>query len=254
VALLAALLLVAAGCGEDPPKRGSAQDQAANASGRAAANAEAADSAHVAAASARAAADQLEKEALAHPSAEAIHKAADARVDAAAKEAVDRALQDTSRKATEEAERAAKLAATERAKDDEAADFRRWVYQCRLFGLAGVAAGVLLGGLLAWLVSPKLGAPLGAIIVTVGLMVIAFGQTVTWLPLVLALAIIAGLVVWALAHSRTLAVTTQLSKTVDTLEGNTAEAVGDVKDKLGAAVKRSWVGARLARAREGWLN
>lgn len=249
---LVPLLLLLEGCGEKPPPRGFAQDQAAGATARSEFNAKAADDAALEAARAEGEAAELQHQAETMPTAERIRLAADARVRAASAKAVADASDRLAKAAAEEARKSTEAARQEREADAIAADLRRWVNLCRWFGLAGVAAGALLGGLLCWFVGPKVGVPAGALIAGTGLLVVAFGATVTWLPLALAGTVVVGLLVWAVAHQRTLALGDALSQTVDALEGKATTTLDDAKKALGKAVGRSGLKARLTRARARW--
>lgn len=250
ILLLACLLLTS--CGDNPPPRGSAQDQAAGAAGRADSTTAAADAAGVAAASAQARADQLERLAVATPTEERIRLAAAARVDADVAVAVARELKRQAEEATAAAERAAGLARQEREAEQRAADDRRWRNLCRWLGLVGVVAGAALGGLLTWFASARVGVPVGATIAGLGLLVAAYGQTVAWLPVALLAAVLAGLAAWGLYHLRALRLNLALSRTVDALEGTAATSVMAAKEALGEAVARSGLASQIARKRAQW--
>jgi hypothetical protein len=250
--LLLALALLLIGCGETPVPRGSAQDLAVGAAARADSNALAADQAAVEAARAGAAADALEAAAKALPTDERIRAAVAARVEAASSKAVADALQRQADKAADDAQDLTEAARRERNADLQAAEDRRWVFLCRCVGLAGVGAGALLGGLLTWLSGPKLGLPLGSLIVGTGLLVTAYGATITWLPIALAAVVVVAVIVWAIAHSRSLRVGAELSKTVDALEGNASVTVAEAKESLAKAVGSSGLGKRFTRLRRGW--
>jgi len=251
--LLAGLALVLfTSCGTPPPPRGSAQDQAASAAGRAEATTALADAAGIDAARAHAEADELARQADAQPTAERIQRAADARVKAVAARAVEDALLRQADAARAAALQSAIAARDERAAELLAADLRRWANLCRWIGLGGLAIGALLGGVLGWLAGPRLGVPIGAIVAGTGLLVVAFGATIAWLPLVLAGLVVAGLVAWIVVHQRALRVGLALSKTVDALEGRTASTVGEAKQALRSAVTGSGLAGRIERARARW--
>lgn len=245
-------LVVLASCGKEPPPRGSAQDQSARSTARADATAIAADEAGVAAARARARADHLQREAVATPTEQRIRLAVDARLEAEVAEGVAKELKAQAEKATDEAERAAQLAREEREAEQRAADDRRWRILCRWLGLGGLVAGVLLGGVLAYFAGPRVGVPMGALITGTGLLVVAYGATVSWLPLVLAGVVLAGLVAWAIASQRTLRLGMELSRTVDVIEGKAKGTVKDAKQDLGKALDRSGLRPRFQRLRARW--
>jgi hypothetical protein len=204
VALFACLFMLS-GCAEPTPARGSAIEHAADANARASTNAKAADKARVEAAEAKGRADQLTAEAKAANTEAAIAKATDARVEAASKLAVADALDRTAKDAAEEARKAEEGARLEREADARAEDDRAWTRLCRLIGLIGVAAGVLIGGLLCYLtkgITP--GAPIGGTIALTGILVVAFGATVSWLPIVLGVTVVGGLIAWAIVHRKDL--------------------------------------------------
>lgn len=251
-AILIVAVLFLVGCGDHPAPRGSAQDLAAGAAARAQSNARAADAAGVEAARLRANADALSAAAKAQPTEERIAAAVAAQVEAASAEAVRDALRKQATEANDQAIAAAKRGSDERAADQAAADTRQWVFICRCIGLGAVAAGALLGGILVWFSGPTLGVPVGGLITGTGLLVVGFGQTVTWLPLVAGAAVAAGVVLWVIVHGRTLAVTASLSQTVDALEGKAKTSVADAKSALAAAVAKSGMAKRIERLRGTW--
>lgn len=248
--VLCALLL--AGCGDSPAPRGSAQDLAIGAAARADSNARAADAAAVDAAKKKAAASALAAAAKAQPTQARIDAAVEAQVDAVAAQAVYDALEHQANEAEAAASKLTEAARIERNADLAAADTRRWLFLCRCIGLAGVGLGALLGGLMVWLVGPKLGVPVGGLIAGTGLLVVAFGSTITWLPIVLAVAVVVGVAAWAIAHRRSLAVGTALSQTLDAVEGRAKVTVADAKADLADAVAKSGIAQRIERLRDSW--
>jgi len=86
--------------------------------------------------------------------------------------------------------------ADEKEAADAAADKRTWNW---LGGIV-VAAGVFIGIALSWLISPKLGAPLGVAAVATGLAMSAYGQTSPWLGIVGAVLVVGGAIAWLWGH------------------------------------------------------
>lgn len=233
--------------------RGSAQDLAAMAGARADANARAADMAAVDAATKAEAAARLEREAEAIPTAARIAAAADARVAAASAKAVAEALHRVAEESEAKAVRAAELGRKEREADRAADDLRALVARCRFYGLLGVIAGAVLGGVLGYFGGARLGILVGGGTASLGLLVVAYGATVTWLPLVLTGAIVVGIALWILTHQRTLRVGTELSRTLDVVEAKANDdLIAHAKDELGKAVARSGLGSYFARLRGRW--
>jgi hypothetical protein len=243
------------GCGSTvaEPLRGSAVELASDKNARAIATTHASDAAAIDAEAKDATAKALEDAAKADPTPVRIEKAVAARVDAASARAVANALAKLSARADADAKDASEAARKERADDAATSDLRHWVFLCRCIGLAGVAIGALLGGLLVWFTKqPTPGAPIGGIIAGIGMLVVAFGSTVTWLPLALTAAIIAGLTLWAILSHRTLKVSDALSHAVDALRGEAKTSASDALTALGKAVNKSGLRKRIDRARTTW--
>lgn len=256
VALIAIIVLSAlaiGGCGDSAPAHGTAMEAAADANARAASDARAADQAAIDAADAKALADQLTAEAKANPTQKLIDQAVAARLDAAVKDARAKALDEQSQKATDAARVAQEHARVEHDAELAAADQRALVRQCRLLGLIGVAAGALFGAVLCYLTKRAApGLPIGGTIVLVALLVVAYGQTVTWLPLVLGAAVVLGVATWLLVHLRERAVGVKLSQAVDALEGQSKTTIAEAKVQLGDAIQRAGLAKHFAKARSAW--
>lgn len=260
VALLSLLVAISmAGCGDVPPARGSAQDQAASAAGRADASATAADAAAIDAAHAQGRADELERQAVAKPTPELIKAAADARVDAAAKAAVATALRQVADGASQAAAKSAEDARREREAEAQAQDDRSWLRLCRWIGLAGVVLGALIGGVLCRFAGFKVGVPAGGLIAGTGLLVVAFGATVTWLPLALGGAVLAGGITWAIVHRKELvakdgatAALLAASHVIDAVEGTARATAGEAKAALAEAAKSARLTDKIKDARSTW--
>lgn len=248
------LALLLAGCNEAAIPRGSAQDQAASLTARSTTSTAAADAAVVDAAKASATAAELEHQAVADPTPAKIAAAADARVAAASAQAVSDALAKVAAKAQTDATAAAILARQERAADAKDEDQRNWMATCRWIGLLGLLAGGVLGCLLGYFSGPSVGIPVGGSIALLGLLVVAYGQTITWLPVALGAAVLVGLGAWAVTHYRHLQVTTALSKTVDALQGTSATTVKDAKGELATAVAKSGLTGFFDRVRATWAK
>lgn len=254
VLIVAGLMLCLWGCGSSAePARGSASEHAASVNARAETTALASDQAHVEAAAKDGKARALEDAAKRDPTPARIEAAVAARVEAASATAVANALAKVAGYSAAASRAASIDARKEREADAASADLRQWVWFCRIIGLVGVVAGGVLGGLLCWIFKSALpGAPVGAGIAGLGLLVVAFGQTVTWLPLVLGGAFVLGLGLWALKHVRGQAVSVALSRTVDALNGEASVTVAEAKDKLGKAVSRAGLQDFFDRVRVGW--
>lgn len=251
--LLAILAVLLCSCGSTKPAIGSAVEFSAGANARAESTTLAADAAAIDAAAKAARSSELERLAREQPTQLRIDAAVAARLDAATSRAVADALASTAAAAKKAAEDAQEKAAAERITTAKAEATASWLYLCRLIGLVGVAAGALLGGLLVWFTKGLMpGAPVGGIIAGTGLLVVAFGQTVTWLPVALAAVVVGGLILWAILHARAIKVGTALSHALDTVRGETMETVDDALAAVGATVKRSGMAGRLKKARTAW--
>jgi hypothetical protein len=227
------------------PRDGSAQAQAAGAAARADALTSSADRAAVDAATKQARADELARQATAQPTAERIAAAADARVEAAAAAAVAKALAAQAATATAAAERAATGARLEREAELAAADQRWWVNVCRLVGLVGVGAGVLIGGFLGWLVHPRTGILAGILIVGTGLACAAYGASLPWLPYAVAAVVLLGVTAWALAHWQVGRVGRALSKALDMAEADPRDGLAAEQDAAKEALSKAIKAAGL---------
>lgn len=249
--VLASWLASCADSGAAP--RGSAQDQAAGATARADALTTSAVQAAVEAATKRAHADALTAEAAAHPTEARIAAAADARVAAAAAAAVAKALADQAAAATAAAQTAAELARTERDAEQAAQDYRSWQRLCRLIGLTGVGAGILVGGILSLLVTPRSGILVGLLIASTGVGCHLYGESQAWLPWAVGIAIVLGLLAWALAHWRVGRVGVALSRALDMAEASPREGLAteqdDAKTALAKAIKAAGLKGRFDRLR-----
>lgn len=255
--ILAALAgaLALAGCGEVPPARGSAQDQAAGATARADSTVRAADAAEVDAARLEATAKQLEQRAVQDPTPDRIRAAADARVEAASAQAVATAMRRQADAATIAATDAAKSAQLEREADARAAEDRAWVWITRMVGLVGVGVGALVGGAIALLVNPRLGILAGLLVAGTGALCSAYGAVDRWLPLALLGALVLALVAWALGHWRIGRVGVALSRALDASEADPHPDLADEQDQAKAAlakeIKAAGLQQRFERLRGG---
>ena len=198
--VLAALLI--ASCAQSPPPRGSAQDQAASATGRAEASTSAADTAAVDAAAKSAQADALAAQAVKTPTPQLIEAAANARANAMVALAVSSALRRVADSSTAAAVKAAEDARKEREAEAAATDLRRWVSVTRWVGGAAVFLGALVGGALGYLVGPAVGLRAGIILAGSGVAVAAFGSTVRWLPVIVLAAVVLVVAEWFYHHRK----------------------------------------------------
>lgn len=132
------------------------------------------------------------------------------------------------------------------AAEAEAKTWRTWT---RWLGLAGFALAAAAAGVLSWLVSPKVGLPVGAIVAGVAAAVVTYGETVRWLPLALGWSVVLVGGVWLLYHLRHLAVADRAAVALDAVEREGTEAVRAAKSALGAAVDRAALRPRLNRIR-----
>jgi hypothetical protein len=240
-----ALLLWLVSCADSTAPRGSAQDQAAGAAARADTLTGSADRAAVDAATKQARAVELARQAEEQPTAARIAAAADARVEAAAAVAVAKALATQAATATAAAERAATLARIERDAELAAADARWMAGVCRLVGLVGVGAGVLVGGFLGWLVRPRTGILAGILIVGTGLACAAYGAALAWLPWAVGATVLLGVVAWALAHWQVGRVGRALSKALDLVEADPRDGLADEQDAAKEALAKAIKAAGL---------
>jgi len=262
--ILIVLIPIITACSADH-RPGYAQDQAASAAGRADATRGAADQAAIDAAAKDGAATALETQAKTTPTAELIRRAAEARADAITAQRVAAALERLAADASSTATAKARAAATERAAEQAEADRRWWVGITRAVGLAGVLLGLLIGGALARYASPREGAFWGILIAGAGVLAAGYGATLSWLPAVsigtVAVAAIAGLLVWWRRHGATAGVAIAASRTIDAMESepipDASEAVAQAKIALGRAVDRSGMRSRLDKMRGAtrrWLQ
>jgi hypothetical protein len=251
--LVVFLILALTSCGSTKAEPGSAVDFAAGANARSESLTTAADSASVQAAAKAALAAEYERLAKEKPTQLRIDAAVAARLDAATSRAVADALAVSAESARKAALDAQDKAAKERVVTAKAEADAGWLYLCRLIGLAGVASGAILGGLLCWFCKGLLpGVPVGGIIAGTGLLVVAFGQTVTWLPVALGAVLLVGLVVWAVLHARVIGAATALSHAVDAARGETLFGIDDALAHVKSKIKGSGIGRRIAAARTTW--
>lgn len=145
------------------------------------------------------------------------------------------------------AEARAQLATAQ--EDASAADDRAWRTWTRWLGLAGFALAAAAAGVLSWLVSPKVGFPVGAIVAGIAAAVVTYGEAVRWLPLALGWSVVLVGGVWLLYHLRHLAVADRAAVALDAVEREGTEAVRAAKSALGAAVDRAALRPRLNRIR-----
>lgn len=102
--------------------------------------------------------------------------------------------------------------------DATEAELKTWKTWTRWIGLAGVALAVLLGGVLSWLISPRVGIPAALILAGTALAVLGFGAALRWLPAVLGAVLSMGLAAWALYHHRARQALAATARIVDTIE------------------------------------
>jgi hypothetical protein len=145
------------------------------------------------------------------------------------------------------AEARAQLATAQ--EDARAAEDRAWRVWTRWIGLAGFALAAAAAGVLSWLVSPKVGLPVGAIVAGVAAAVVTYGETVRWLPLALGGSAVLVGVVWTLYHLRHLHVADKASRAIDALEHGTESTAQAAKLILGEAVDRAALRPRMNRIR-----
>ena len=259
VLLLIAWMLV--GCGQTAPSAGTMQTLSASAQGRADSKAIASDQAGVDAAKAAAVADELERQAVATPTAAKIAAAADARVSAAVAKRVSEVLAAQAIESAAAATKAAKLAQVERTEEAAAMAKQEHKDLCWWFGLAGVVIGPVLGCVLGYFVSVRMGVYLGAEIVVLGQLVVAYGDTSAWFPLALAASIIVALIIWVMAHRNEKTgkenlgqVATALSQTVDVLEGKATTSLTEAKDMLHDTINDTGLRDLFDGLRSEWLK
>lgn len=145
------------------------------------------------------------------------------------------------------AESKAQLAAAQ--EDARAAEDRTWRTWTRWIGLAGFVLAAAAAGVLSWLVSPRIGLPVGMIVAGVAAAVVTFGAVVRWLPLAMGGSVLMAGGVWLIYHLRHLHVTDRASRAIDAIERGTGESVLAAKGELGAAVDRAGLRRRLDRVR-----
>lgn len=267
-AILLSALLALSACAEAPPPRGTAQSRAVAVEARAVAADEAADAAEMEAAQAagdeaRAAelAELAEARAVATPTADLIGRAAAARLALAEARAAARstqvralALRERADSAAERIADAVRAAGDERQAEDAAAQERWWRGVGIAAGFAGLAAGVLLGGLVAWLLKlPRQGAALGALVAAAGLSCLLLAYALPYAGAVLlslggiAVALLIAAAWWAWRHRSDLAqgradlaLATAASRALDAAEAEPRDGLREVQDAakraLGAAV------------------
>ena len=254
--VLVAIVPLLAGCSETKPQPalGSAVAFSVSEHARAASLQHDADAAAIEAARLQAIAVELEKVAKASGIQRDIDAAVNARLAAAVGQAVSSAQQASATRATTSALGAEQNAAKERAQDAEDQDVRAWVKTCRWIGLAGVAIGALLGGVISWLIDPKVGVPIGCIVSGVGLLVTGYGSTVTWLPTALFIVVMLAGAVWAFFHNRLHGVAFAASETIDAVEGTATKTAGHAKAALEKAIGRAGLTSRVESARNSWEN
>lgn len=264
-ALLAMIMVWLTSCAGTVVPPGSLQEQAAAAAARAEVDRRTADEALVAEKQAAAALElarqrsaAADQAATASPTPELIEAAARARIDLARAEERQsgaKALADGLEQVATRAEAAATAKANdarqEREAEAAAADLRQWVWICRLIGLGATIAGAVVGFVIARVSSMREGVIIGGAIAAVGQLVVAYGETVTWLPIAAAWLIGLGIAAWFLISEKTLKVSKALSGTVDALEGKAGHTIEEAKRALSKALGKTGLPA-LTKARAGW--
>lgn len=265
-ALMAVLLLTS--CADPQPARGTAQAHAVAVESQAAAAEDAAsaaelDAAQAAGDEARAAelAELAEARAVATPTAGLIGRAAAARLALAEARAAARssqvralALRERSDAAAGRIADAVRAAGAEREAEAAAEQERWWRGVGIAAGFAGLAAGVLLGGLVAWLLKlPRQGIALGALVAAAGLSCLLLAYALPYAGVVLlslggiAVALLVSAAWWAWRHRADLlqgradlALATAASRALDAVEADPRDGLRDAQDAakraLGAAV------------------
>lgn len=249
---VAFVVLLIAGCGSTPPPRGSAQDDAIDKQARAKTQREAADADALKAAvlNAQALLDEAAAQATRIPA--DIAKAAQSRADAIVAEAIADAEEKTATKAGAAARAAQEAGRDERVAEAKVADDLAFRAICRWIALASVVASLVLGAILARLVSGTAGVVAGGALAAFGLAILTFGAAAPWLPWAFPVLLLAVVAYWAWTHGRHLAVTVALSHTLDTVEGATESTLADAKANLGKAVERSGLSRWIDRRRADW--
>jgi hypothetical protein len=126
---------------------------------------------------------------------------------------------------------------------------KTWRTWTRWVGLAGIVLAVAAGGVLSWLVSPRVGIPVAAIVAACALSVVAYGATIRWLPLALGVSAALAGAVWLLYHLRHLKVADLAARAIDAVEEETEPLALKAKLALGSAVDRAGLRGRLNRVR-----
>jgi hypothetical protein len=160
-----------------------------------------------------------------------------AEADAAAKAEVAKRLSAIADATQAAALQASVAARAERARDAEDAERRAFLWWARMIGLAAVAGGALIGCVVGWLVTPRLGIVVGGSLVATGVVVVAFASIVPWLPVAVLVVAVLGALYWILAHRRDMAATVAASRTIDALEQGMPADAGAAKAALAKAVQ-----------------
>lgn len=278
-ALMAVLLLTS--CADPQPARGTAQAHAVAVESQAAAAEDAAsaaelDAAQAAGDEARAAelAELAEARAVASPTADLIGRAAAARLALAEARAAARssqvralALRERSDAAAGRIADAVRAAGAEREAEAAAEQERWWRGVGISAGFVGLAAGVLLGGLVAWLLKmPRQGIALGALVAAAGLSCLLMAYALPYAGVVLlslggiAVALLVAAAWWAWRHRADLlqgradlALATAASRALDAVEAEPRDGLAEAQDAakraLGAAVDAAGRRGQLERLR-----
>ncbi len=246
------LALCMSGCGAAPVPRGSAQDDSIEKQARAKTQRESADADALTAAglAAQAMLDESAAQATRIPA--DIERAAQSRAAAIVAKAIADAEEKTATKAESAAEKAKGAASLERAVEAKVADDLAFRSVCRWIALASVVAALVLGGILARLISCTAGVVAGGALAGLGFAILTFGAAAPWLPWAFPVLLLAVIGFWAWTHGRHQKVTVALSHTLDTVEGATASTIADAKAALGKAVARSGLAGWIDRLRAGW--
>lgn len=255
--LILAAVLILGGCNDTPPARGSAQDHAAAASGRAETTTRAADASVVDAADKTARADEMERQAKEQPTEARIRAAAEARIEAAAATAVATAMRQVSDLAAVDAQAASNLAADERRVEQDAQAYRAWLRLCRLVGLGAVVAGCVLAGVVGYLTrSPRLAALVGVTLAGTGCVVVAFGPASSWMPWLVVPGGACAMAAWAWAHRGEIRRGTTYrsaaiagSRTVDAIERDVRAKADEAKAELARALTTAGMADDIERLR-----
>ena len=135
-------------------------------------------------------------------------------------------------------------------------ELKTWRTWTRWIGLIGITVAVALGGTLSWLIGPRVGIPVSAILAGTALAVLGFGAALRWLPAALGVVSFGGMAAWAIYHYRARQALDATARLSDSIESTATSMIPDInlhafKEQLRLTSLAPKIKARIAQERAG---